>query len=191
MPELVGGNVIRFTESGLKDGIPAKWMYVQDWYVIGPFPNPDRVNLRRKFPPESVVDLDATYVGKDGRTIKWEFMQTRNSTPKESWRSDGKAEIVPYNAEEYGIWYAYAEVFADAACDRWIAVGSDDRSDIWVNDAPVWGSSNKLKSWRIDEGYRRIRLNKGRNRILARIENGWHALGWSVCISLEDGQLGE
>ena len=191
MPELVGGNVIRFTESGLKDGIPAKWMYVQDWYVIGPFPNPDRVNLRRKFPPESVVDLDATYVGKDGRTIKWEFRQTRNSTPKESWRSEGKAEIVPDPAEEYGIWYAYAEVFADAACDRWIAVGSDDRSDIWVNDAPVWGSSNKLKTWRIDEGYRRIRLNKGRNRILARIENGWHALGWSVCISLEDGQLGE
>ena len=191
MPELVGGNIIRFTESASKDGIPAKWMYVQDWYVIGPFPNPDRVNLRRKFPPESVVDLDATYVGKDGRTIRWEFMQTRNSTPKESWRSDGKAEIVPYNAEDYGIWYAYAEVFADAACDRWIAVGSDDRSDIWVNDAPVWGSSNKLKQWRIDEGYRRIHLNKGRNRILARIENGWHALGWSVCISLEDGQLGE
>ena len=191
MPELVGGNIIRFTESGAKDGIPAKWMYVQDWYVIGPFPNPDRVNLRRKFPPESVVDLDATYVGKDGRTIRWEFMQTCNFTPKESWRTDGKAQIVPYNKEEYGIWYAYAEVFSDAACDRWIAVGSDDRSDIWVNDAPVWGSSNKLKSWRIDEGYRRIHLNKGRNRILARIENGWHALGWSVCISLEDGQLGE
>ena len=191
MQELVGGNVIRFTESASKDGIPAKWMYVQDWYVIGPFPNPDRVNLRRKFPPESVVDLDATYVGKDGRTIKWEFMQTRNSTPKESWRTDGKAEIVPDNAEEYGIWYAYAEVFSDTACDRWIAVGSDDRSDIWVNDAPVWGSSNKLKSWRIDEGYRRIHLNKGRNRILARIENGWHALGWSVSIALDEGELAE
>ncbi len=191
MQELVGGNVIRFTESASKDGIPAKWMYVQDWYVIGPFPNPDRVNLRRKFPPESVVDLDATYVGKDGRTIKWEFMQTRNSTPKESWRTDGKAEIVPDNAEEYGIWYAYAEVFSDVACDRWIAVGSDDRSDIWVNDAPVWGSSNKLKSWRIDEGYRRIHLNKGRNRILARIENGWHALGWSVSIALDEGELAE
>jgi hypothetical protein len=190
MQELVGGNVVRFTESASKDGIPAKWMYVQDWYVIGPFPNPDRVNLRRKFPPESVVDLDATYVGKDGRTIKWEFMQTRNSTPKESWRTDGKAEIVPDNAEEYGIWYAYAEVFSDVACDRWIAVGSDDRSDIWVNDAPVWGSSNKLKSWRIDEGYRRIRLEKGRNRILARIENGWMNLCWSLCISLQDGELG-
>ena len=189
MPELVGGNVIRFTEDTSKDGIPAKWMYVQDWYVIGPFPNPDRVNLRRKFPPESVVDLDATYVGKDGRTIKWEFIQARNATPKESWRSDLKPEVVPLNAAEYEIWYAYAEVFSDIACDRWIAVGSDDRSDIWINDVPVWGSSNKLKQWRVDEGYRRIHLNKGRNRILVRVENGWRSLGWSVSISLEDGDL--
>ena len=189
MPELVGGNVLRFTEDASKDGIPAKWMYVQDWYVIGPFPNPNRVNLRRKFPPESVVDLDATYVGKDGRTIKWEFMQAKNANPKESWRSDLKPEVEPFTAEEYGIWYAYAEVFSDIACDRWIAVGSDDRSDIWINDVPVWGSSNKLKQWRVDEGYRRIHLSKGRNRILARIENGWQSLGWSVCISLEDGDL--
>jgi len=187
MQDLVGGNVFRFTESATKDGIPAKWAYVQDWYVIGPFPNPNRVNLRRKFPPESVVDLDATYVGKDGKTIKWEFMQAKNATPAESWRGDLKPEVVPFTAEEYGIWYAYAEVFADISCDRWIAVGSDDRSDIWVNDVPVWGSSNKLKSWRVDEGYRRIRLNKGRNRILVRVENGWHSLGWSVCVSLEDG----
>ena len=187
MPELLPGNVIRFAEGASNDGIPGKWMYVQDWYVIGPFPNPNRVNLRRKFPPESVVDLDATYVGKDGKTIRWEFMQTRNSMPVETWRVDGKAELIPYNAEEYGIWYAYAEVFSDVACDCWIAVGSDDRSDIWVNDVPVWGSSNKLKSWRVDEGYRKIHLNKGRNRILARIENGWHALGWSVCLSLDEG----
>ena len=187
-PGLAGGNVIRFQPDA--PGEPAKWMYVRDWYSIGPFPNPDRVNIRRKFPPESVVDLDATYVGKDGRTIKWEFMQTRNAPPKESWMTDGRASATPPNAEEYGIWYAYAEVFSDVACDRWIAVGSDDRSDVWINDVPVWGSSNKLKSWRIDEGYRRIRLEKGRNRILARIENGWMGLCWSLCISLEDGEIG-
>ena len=188
--EVLGGNVINFSGCPSSGGLPAKWMYVQDWYVIGPFPNPNRVNLRRKFPPESVVDLDATYVGKDGRTVKWEFMQTMNSTPKEAWRAEGKATAVPPTAEEYGIWYAYAEVFSDIECDRWIAVGSDDRSDIWINDVPVWGSSSKLKQWRIDEGYRRIHLNKGRNRILARIENGWMNLSWSVCISVEDGRLG-
>ena len=187
MPELLPGNVVRFGAVG--DGLPAKWMYVQDWYVIGPFPNPNRVNIRRKFPPESVVDLDATYIGKGGCTVKWEFMQTCNFRPRkwEYWHSDKRAELVPYTSEEYGIWYAYAEVFSDIECDRWIAVGSDDRSDIWLNDAPVWGSSDKLKAWRIDEGYRRVHLKKGRNRILARVENGWHLIGWSVCISLDEG----
>jgi hypothetical protein len=187
---LAGGNLIRFSPDAPGDGVPAKWMYVRDWYSIGPFPNPDRINIRRKFPPESVVDLDATYVGKDGKTIRWEFMQTRNAPPKEAWLEDARASAVPPNVEEYGIWYAYAEVFCDVACDRWIAVGSDDRSDVWINDVPVWGSSNKLKSWRIDEGFRRIRLEKGRNRILARVENGWMGLCWSLCISLEDGEIG-
>ena len=187
---LAAGNIIRFAPDETSDGTPVKWMYVQDWYTIGPFPNPDRVNIRRKFPPESVVDLDATYVGKDGRTIRWEFMQTRNAPPRQSWEGDTRAAAIPPNAEEYGIWYAYAEVFCDVACERWIAIGSDDRSDVWINDVPVWGSSNKLKSWRIDEGYRRIRLEQGRNRILARIENGWMNLCWSLCISLQDGELG-
>ena len=187
---LAPGNIIRFAPDETSGGTPVKWMYVQDWYTIGPFPNPDRVNIRRKFPPESVVDLDATYVGKDGRTIQWEFMQTRNAPPRQSWEGDTRAAAIPPNAEEYGIWYAYAEVFCDVACERWIAIGSDDRSDVWINDVPVWGSSNKLKSWRIDEGYRRIRLEKGRNRILARIENGWMNLCWSLCISLQDGELG-
>ncbi len=187
---LAPGNVIRFAPDETSGGTPVKWMYVQDWYTIGPFPNPDRVNIRRKFPPESVVDLDATYVGKDGRTIQWEFMQTRNAEPRQSWETDTRATAIPPNAEEYGIWYAYAEVFCDVACERWIAVGSDDRSDVWINDVPVWGSSNKLKSWRIDEGFRRIRLEKGRNRILARVENGWMGLCWSLCISLEDGEIG-
>ena len=54
---LAPGNIIRFAPDETSGGTPSKWMYVQDWYTIGPFPNPDRVNIRRKFPPESVVDL--------------------------------------------------------------------------------------------------------------------------------------
>ncbi|MBR1920595.1 MAG: hypothetical protein IJ829_01170, partial [Kiritimatiellae bacterium] len=186
MPGLVGGNIMRVTNAS-DGGLPAKWMYVKDWYVLGPFPNPDRVNLRRRFPPESVVDLDATYVGKGGATISWKFMQAENMFPRESWMSDRRALVVPSREADYTIWYAYAEVFSDADYDCWIAVGSDDRSDIWLNDTSVWESSNKLKAWRIDEGFRRVRFKKGRNRILARIENGWHVIGWSLCVYLGDG----
>ena len=174
-----------------KDGkaIPAKWMYVTSWYVIGPFPNPNRMNLRRKFAPESVVDLDATYAGKDGKTLRWTFMQAKNRDQINAWGSNEKnaAMVLPDKAEEYAIYYAYTEVFFDKDCDRWVAIGSDDRSDVWVNDFHVWGSSNKLKGWVLNEDYRRIHFKKGRNKILLRCENGHWGMGWSMCIALEDG----
>ena len=185
-PLLQPGNIMRTGGGG--SGIPAQWMYISSWYVIGPFPNPNRVNLRRKFAPESVQDLDATYIGKDGRTVRWEFMQAQNRDRINQWGINEKnaAEVVPRNREEYAIFYAYAEVVMDAECDRWIAIGSDDRSDVWINDIPVWGSSNKLKPWRLAEDFRRVHFRKGRNTILARIENGHWNFGWSLCISTED-----
>ena len=179
--DLLPGN--RMSVSGREgDGIPARWMYVNSWYVIGPFPNPDRVNLRRKFPPESVIDLDASYPGADGKMVSWRFMQTRNSTRNVYYRAD----VVPNGWMEYVIWYAYAEVFFDEDCDRWLAVGSDDRSDLWVNQMPVWGSSNRLKKWNIGEGFRRVHFKKGRNELLIRVENGHHFCNWSVCIATDD-----
>ena len=95
---------------------------------------------------------------------------------------------MPDSPQSYAIYYAYAEVFMDRDCDRWVAIGSDDRSDAWVNDMPVWGSSNKLKSWKLAEDYRRVHFKKGRNRILVRIENGWYGMGWSFCISVDDAK---
>ena len=173
-----------------KDGkaIPAKWMYITSWHVIGPFPNPNRVNLRRKFAPESVVDLDATYAGANGKALRWSFVQARNVDFIDQWKNNHKnaAMVMPEKAEEYAIYYAYAEVFFDKDCDRWVAIGSDDRSDVWVNGFHVWGSSNKLKGWRLNEDYRRVHFKKGRNKILLRCENGHWNIGWSMCIALDD-----
>ncbi len=183
--ELVPGNVLNVSGRG---GVAAKWMYVNSWHVIGPFPNPNRVNLRRKFAPESVVDLDAVYAGKDGRQLRWRFCQAKNSRPPEPWMADWRAEVVPDGAEEYAIYYAYAEVDMDRECDRWVAIGSDDRSDVWLNDIPIWGSSNRLKQWSLAEDFRRVHFRKGRNRILVRIENGHWNLGWSLCISTGDAK---
>lgn len=184
---LLPGNVMRVSADG-KDGLEAKWMYVNSWYMIGPFPNPNRVNLRRKFAPESVQDLDATYVGKGGQKLRWRFCQAQSSKPPQPWMADWRAEVIPEDKDEYAIYYAYAEVFFDEACDRWVAIGSDDRSDVWLNDVPIWGSSNRLKQWQLAEDFRRVHFKKGRNKLLVRIENGHWNCGWSVCISTSDGR---
>lgn len=154
----------------------AKWVYVDSWYTVGPFANPGRANIHRSFAPESTINLDAVYEGMFGPE-RWRFVQS------------ARPMVQPPNAVEYGIWYAYTEVRFDEACDVWIAVGSDDRSDIWINDLRVWSSSDALKGWQIGEGLRRVRFEKGRNRILYRLENGWNTCGFSLCIYVGEGNL--
>lgn len=143
------------------DGEPAEWMFIDTWYTIGPFPNPSRVNLNRKFPPETVVNLDAVYEGADGAAIRWEFVQSRHM------------KVVPANPVQIGIWYAYTEIWFDSDMDLWVVIGSDDKGNVWLNDLPIWVSTDWLKPWRVDEGFRKVAFKAGRNRILYRVENGW------------------
>ena len=156
------------------DGIPSRWLYIDSWYTIGPFPNPNRVNIDREFPPDSLVDLDATYRGKGGRTIRWQFVQSH------------MPEVVPPNREEYGIWYAYTELYCEEAMDAWIALGTDDRGVLKINGVPVWISSKRLKGWDVDEVWRRVHLRKGVNRLLYRVENGWYHIGFSMVMRLDE-----
>jgi hypothetical protein len=171
------------SEAILKKSIPgrrvtskgqgAEWMFVNSWYTIGPFPNEGRANLRRRFAPESVVDLDATYAGKDNRPVRWQFVQT--ATPM----------LRPAQPVEYAIYYAYTELWFDEPRDLWVAIGSDDASTIWVEGQMVWKSRDDLKAWNAGEGLRRVHFKKGLNRVLYRLENGWGEIGLSFVIQLK------
>jgi hypothetical protein len=156
------------------DGIPSRWVYIDSWYTIGPFPNPNRVNIDREFPPDSLVDLDATYIGKGGRTIRWKFVQSNGP------------QIIPADPDQYGIWYAYTEIYSDKPRDVLMAMGTDDRGILKINGVPVWISSKRLKGWDIDEVWRRVHLREGINRILYRVENGWLHIGFSLVLRLEE-----
>lgn len=152
------------------DGTPAEWLFVDTWYTIGPFPNPQRRNIHRKFPPETVVDLDAVYEGKDGRMVRWQ------------WTQSGQPKCTPADDEEYAIYYAYTEIYLEEAQDLWVAIGSDDKANVWLNGLPIWISGDQLKGWRPNEGFRRVRFEAGLNRILYRVENGWLQTAFSLAI---------
>ncbi len=177
--DLLPGNVISIDPTSR--AMPGGWMYLESWWIIGPFPNPDRVNITRKFPPESVIDLDAAYEGAGG-LVQWQFKQARSPFPSDK-PNRHRSEVVPPNRREFAIWYGYTLLRVDRECDVWLAAGSDDRSDVWVNGMKVWASGNNRKVWTIDEGFRRIHLNKGANTVLVRLENGPGPTSFSVCVS--------
>lgn len=169
-----GGNF--FGASGREvdpQGQPAKWFYVGAWHVIGPFPNEGRKNLETVFPPESVIDLNAVYTGAGGKPVAWQYMNALS------------CQIEPPDMAPYAIYYAHAEIKMDRDRDLWIATGSDDRSDLWVNDMPVWRSGNGLKAWNMTEAYRKVHFKQGRNKILVRLENGWGSCCFSVLVNLD------
>jgi hypothetical protein len=147
--------------------------YIDSWYVIGPFDNPGRKNINQVFPPESVIDLDAVYVGMGGKPLRWEF--TQSNTPM----------LTPVDVRSYAIYYAYTEIYSDQPRDLWIAVGSDDYSKIWLNGTLIYASGQGHKPWRITETWKKVHFRQGVNRILYRVENGWQGMGWSMVLALK------
>ena len=155
-------------------GSPVEWLFVDTWYTVGPFPNPSRANINRQFPPESIIDLDATYAGKGGERIKWEFVQSPDMP------------IVPANDESYAIYYAYTEIFLDQPMDLWVAIGCDDKANVWLNGLPIYNSGDQLKGWRPNEAFRKVSFLPGVNRVLFRVENGWMGTAFSFAIRTTD-----
>lgn len=152
------------------------WIYIDSWYIIGPFANPGRQNIETYFPPESVIDLDAVYRDKNGRILRWVFQHS----PSENVR--------PLADTPYAIFYGYSEIWCEEAMNRTIAIGSDDYSKVWINGLLVWASGKQYKNWRADEAYRTVFFKKGLNKLLVRLENGHGACSMSVMINVQPAQ---
>ncbi|HEU4779275.1 MAG TPA: hypothetical protein VFS58_05270 [Steroidobacteraceae bacterium] len=156
----------------------ANRVYLNTWYIIGPFPGRHGRDLfdNPSYPPEKAVLLDAVYFGKDKRLLKWRYV-TAQSYP-----------LVPPDLVEDSVYYGYTEVFVDEACDLTAWIGVDDDVQIDLNGRRVWegGNVNKrpyfdaifnpnttyLRDYNRTEGKRVLHFKKGRNKIFFKMSNG-------------------
>ncbi|MFA6287834.1 MAG: hypothetical protein WC661_10665 [Opitutaceae bacterium] len=187
----IHGRTVRQGMVDIEHGRNPAWMYVDTWHLIGPWPNPGRKNLNTKFPPETVVNLDAIYQG--GRKndvpmpVRWEFFQMPSKVTGKD-RTPMVPMIMPPGLADYEIYYAYTELWFDEPADLWVAIGSDDQSKVWINDQLIWKSADYHKTWVPNEGLRKVHFRKGINRLLYRLENGQNSGGFSFLVCLSEGQ---
>jgi hypothetical protein len=151
-----------------------QWFFVGDWYVLSRYDNTGRANIQKVYPPESILDLNAHYLSEDGKRLQWEY------------ESYAPPVMTPYGWEEWKIYYFYTELYFAEETEAWLAIGSDDRSDLWINDLPVWHSSNQHKGWYPGEGFRKVVFREGHNKVLLRLENGHGGAGVSVFLNVEN-----
>lgn len=164
-------------------------VYVNSWYVIGPFEGKHGSGLfsNYRYPPEQGVILDAAYVGKGNRLLKWRYVHA-DSYP-----------LVPPDPDEDAVYYGYTELMMDRDQELTMWIGADDDAQIWLNDVQVWegGNINKRSFWpalydipnthardfNMTEGKRKVRFRKGRNKIFFKMANGPTRLFFSLVLT--------
>jgi len=160
-------------------------IYLDRWYVVGPFPGPSSQALHTVYGPERGIDLDAVYQGRQGQLIGWQPVHSPTYP------------FIPPPATPDAVFYAYTELRVDRDQTVWLDIGADDDSKLWVNDQLVWTSGNGDKPWyhrpfyRMDaeldsyglvEGSRQVRLHAGRNTLLFKLYNGIDLMFFSVVV---------
>ena len=165
----------------------ANRIFLDTWYVIGPFAAHGRGSIDDVHPPERGVDLDAVYYGKNDTPVRW------------NWQQEASYPFVPRPRAENAVYYAYTEVEVERDTDLWMAIGADDDSKLWFNDRLVWISGadddkpwyrmpfysmdTELATRNLTEGQRKLHFHKGRNTILLKLYNGMNLMFFSVVLS--------
>jgi len=188
IPEVPAGAKVTGTGRIIGPGGPyADRVYVNRWYLIGPFERKHGDAWLSPDPPEQAVILDAAYRGKDGRLLKWEYVDSA-SYP-----------LVPPQPAEEAVYYGYTELMVDKEQDLTIWVGANDDAQLWLNDRLVWRGRSVAKAlfyrevndtdiphgrdYNFSEGKRVVHVRQGRNKLFFKLSNGLDSLFFSLVLT--------
>ena len=135
------------------------------WWVIFPFDNVDEQGFDTVYPPETEIDFNKEYTGKEGRKIGW-------------YKTESRGENVFSNVPEDDVTgYALTYLESDRDQNYLLSLGSDDTIKIWVNDALVFSKYVHRPLRRADDVIQ-LPVSKGRNKILVKVTNGYGPWGF-------------
>jgi putative heme-binding domain-containing protein len=147
------------------------------WHIVGPFPNGSNdAGLDKALPPESGIDLKATYQGKNG-PVTWKTVRPdhQNYFDLQAFFSPASTDIVSY---------LYRGVESPVEQEATILLGHDDAAKLWVNGTLV--HTNRNHDAAKPEAHRvKVKLKKGKNELLLKITNGNNPHGFYFTILSE------
>jgi hypothetical protein len=151
------------------DGIKLepKRSFIPVWNVIGPFPDIKRPNqsysgMDSIYRPEVVIDTAEIITGIKHKRLYWKVLKPDT----EGFVSFDKT-IKP---EQSAIFYALTYIYSPQPRLASLFIGSDDAMKVYYNYSRVY-SQRGGKLMEPDQGRIFIRVNKGWNRLLLKIEN--------------------
>ena len=148
-----------------------KRVYIPDWYILGPFPNPRKIGSNRRgldsvYLPEKIVDLNKDYQGAKGQPIRWKFTQT----PENGCLS----LIDKVNPHDLVVAYAVTYIYSPDSCKTTLFIGTDDGGKVFFNGKEVYRYLGERVA-EPDQAEVEITMKPGWNELLLKIENNFGA----------------
>ncbi len=161
-------------KQGASDQFLSMLGFVQDWYLIGPFPWSSAEGFTANPVGAPVVDLKASF-SVDGEPRTWKKVRT--------------GQIVNLmglmGAESNVSSYAYATVMSPAEMDAQVRVGSDDGVQVWLNGESVH-ENNVDRGMALDQDIVNVKLKKGENKLLLQVSQGGGGWGFMCRLTQPD-----
>ncbi len=175
--------LVYMTEDDLVDiveylfGLKSPTLSVDYWHIAGPFDNGENdAGLDKAFPPEKALDLKATYEGKSGK-VGWRIVKPDK---------EGYFDLQAFhgNDSDNSVSYMFREIESPADQEAEILLGTDDCGKLWIGDTLVF--TNRAHRAAAPEQDRvKVKLKKGVNRLLLKVNNGNGAHGFYFTLLAE------
>lgn len=165
-------------EKGETVDLPKHFGFLMDWQVAGPFDNRKRAGHQTVFPPETSVDLTASYEGREMKpgektTVKW--------LPCTSASQFGMVDLnKPLGMLKEVTAYAFTEFNSPEERDAEIRLGCKNAWKVWCNGELLFGRDEYHRGAQIDQYRLPVKLKKGPNRILVKCGQNEQTETWTV-----------
>lgn len=160
-------------EAGETVDLAERLGFVTHWRLIGVFDNTDQGGFDVVYPPETEIDFDATYEGKN-EPAEWQDEPT--STDDELGQLNLNDEV---GAKKGAVVYAYAEVDVPEARAAQIRYSSKNATKLWVNGDAVASHEVYHAGGDYDQYAHDVDLQAGKNTILLKVCQNEQTQPWA------------
>lgn len=160
---------------------------VNAWWIAGPFDAPFESGLATVFPPESGFDPRAAFEGKGGKAVGWRRCE-RPVRPGDSLTDEFFVHLHEFYGERisHAVAYGFTYLLAPREQDASLAIGSDDGVAVWLNGKEVH-RKNVGRPYSPKQDRVAVRLRKGANELLIKVNQGGGDWGFSVFVETPEG----
>jgi hypothetical protein len=162
-------------------------VFVQDWYVAGPFYNDflGKGYKKNTYEPEKTpgqVDLNAVYTGVNAEGKEAPVRWTR--LPAAAPLGAGPVNLLAAVTPNKGVCaFLTTKITADRDRQVTLYTGSDEFMTVWLNGQKVLANPYYRAALK-DQDKAVITLKKGENTVLVKLAHGWE--GWNYFFRLGD-----